>query len=168
MKQTIEPAKILVVDTDVEAVFSVASSLLGQGYRVLTARDYSTAFKLAHEDLDLLITSTRLKERSGIELALSAKQLPEQNDLPVMFLSGTQHSDVILKSHEFGDSYHLKKPVNIPVLVELAEHALWMPHLVRSHVEQKAIREPHVEFAKNPMAGLILPSVPSSGFMTTQ
>lgn len=150
-------ATILIVDTDIESLFSIASILLSRDFRVLTAPDTDSALELAcSEELDLMITDTRLACRSGEELATEIRLDPDKQELPVMYVSATQIPGVIRRIHEAGDAFHLKKPIDPLVLVELVERSLWMPHLVSSHIQQqaqqKAARFPHVEFANNPFA----------------
>ena len=146
-------ASILVVDTDAESLFSIVSILNAQKHRVLTANDAAAACDLARkETLDLLITDIWLKDQSGMELVKSIRQGSDKTDLPVMFISAHQSPGVIRRSHDLGAAYHLKKPVNPQVLCELTSKALWLPHLVRSHIEQKTVKQPHIAFANNPLA----------------
>lgn len=148
----IPQATILVVDTDPKALFSLASLLIAQEHQVLTANSHLTAMALASQTtLDLLITDTRLGDASGIELTAAIRQHEEKRDLPVMYISTAQTSGVIRRMHDFGAAFHLKKPIDGPVMIELVEKALWMPHLVRNQIEQKTMKQPHVSFAQNPL-----------------
>jgi CheY-like chemotaxis protein len=47
-----------------------------------------------------------------------------------MFLSGAQIPDVIRRAHAAGGVYYLRKPFDPPVLLELVDKALWVPHVV--------------------------------------
>jgi len=80
------------------------------------------------------------------------RQHEEKSDLPVMYVSTGQSSGVIRRVHDFGAAFHLKKPIDEPVMIELVGKALWMPHLVRNQIEQKTMKQPHVSFAQNPLA----------------
>ena len=149
----IPKATILVVDTDPQSLFSLASLLIAQDHQVLTANSHLTAIALASQTtLDLLITDTRLGDDSGIVLTSLIRQHEEKSDLPVMYVSAAQTSGVIRRVHDFGAAFHLKKPIDGPVMIELVEKALWMPHLVRNQIEQKAMKQPHVSFAQDPLA----------------
>lgn len=146
-------ASILVVDSNSESLFTIAAILIAQSHKVQTASDASRAILLAQSDsLDLLIADTSLNDKTGIELIHEIRQSPAHADLPVMFVSANQAPDVIRRSHESGAAYHLKKPIDPMVLCDLVDKAMWMPHLVKSHVDQKAIMPPHVSFANNPLA----------------
>ena len=69
------------------------------------------------------------------------RQLPERGDVPVMYSSSCQQPEVIRKSYPQGSIYHLRKPFDFQVLLELVEKALWMPHLIQTHISQ-----PHFKF----------------------
>ena len=146
-------ASILVVDSNAESLFTMAAILIAQNHKVQTASNASEAIELAdRETLDLMISDTRLSDKSGIELFQEIRQSPEHVDLPAMFVTANQTPDVIRRTHETGAAFHLKKPIDPTVLCELVDKALWMPHLVKSHVDQKTIKMPHISFAKNPLA----------------
>ena len=86
---------------------------------------------------DLIISDINLNGQSGLELCEQIKEDEALKDVPVMFLSGAQIPDIIRRSHAVGGTYYLRKPFDSEVLVELVEKALWMPHLVSSHVRQR-------------------------------
>ena len=146
-------ASILVVDSNSESLFTMAAILIAHHHKVQTARDGAHALKMAcHDSLDLLITDTRLKDKTGINLIQEIHQFPDHADLPVMFVTANQTPDVIRRTYDTGAAFHLKKPIDPTVLCELVDKALWLPHLVKSHVDQKTIKMPHISFANNPMA----------------
>ena len=159
-------ASILVVDTDLQSLCSIATILSAQNHRLLKAGTATEATEIAQrETLDLLIADTWLNGQSGIDLANSLRNLPDKQDLPVMFISANQVPGVIRRTHDLGSAFHLKKPIDQTVLCELVDKALWMPHLVSTQLREKLIRQPHVAFAKNPFAtplesALSLPGTP--------
>lgn len=145
-------ASILVVDHDVESLFSVASILIGNQHRVCTANDAAAAIEAAqNQTLDLLITNIRLGRWSGLELIRTIRQDPEKQDLPVMFVSSHQTPGVIRRRYDSWDAFHVKKPIEAEVLSQLVEKALWMPHLVKSHLHGQAVNPPHVPFVPTPI-----------------
>ena len=149
----ISQASILVVDTNQSSRNSIAGILIAQNYRVLAAADADSAVEISkHHVLDLLITDIRIKEMTGLELVTSIRQLPDNRELPVMFVSANQRPDVIRRSYELGSAFHLKKPIDANVLCELTDKALWMPHLVHQHLFEKTIRQPHIAFTHDPLA----------------
>jgi len=146
-------ASILIVDPDPASLMTMASILLSQQYVVRTASSFSMALEaVSDEPLDLLISETRIEGRSGEELILDIRKSPDHCDLPVMFVSENQVCDVVRRNSDVGAAFYLKKPIDAQVICELVSKALWMPHLVRTHIEQKTVKQPHVSFAKNPLA----------------
>lgn len=146
-------ASILIVDQDAESLFTMAAILIAQNHRVFTASDAAAAIELAQiETLDLLITDVRLGRWSGLELITTIQLNPEKRDLPVMFVSAHQSPGVMRRTYESGDAFHVRKPIEPQVLSELVEKALWMPHLVKNHIEQESIQQPHASFAPTPLA----------------
>lgn len=149
-------ASILVVDPDVDSRLKICSILLAEDYDVGVANDWPAALaQAAVKPLDLLITDVALESGNGFDLLSLIRERPELADLPAMFMSAHQSSGVIRRSYEFGAAFQLKKPVERAVLVELTDKALWMPHLVNTHLEQQTVRAPHVSFAKNPIAPMV-------------
>lgn len=147
-------ATILVADSNAESLFAIAAALATRDHIVKTAASAGQAVEIASQcSLDLLITDFKLRDQAGDALIRDLRMASKHADLPVMFVSENQASDVIRRSYESGASYHLKKPIDPTVLGELVDKALWMPHLISAHVQQKVVRMPHLSFARNPMAG---------------
>ncbi|MFK7766435.1 MAG: response regulator [Mariniblastus sp.] len=162
-------AAILVVDSDAESLYSIASILITNQYCVTTARNACTAVEMAkHQTLDLIISETHIGDSRGEELVGSIRHFPDKSDVPALFVSATQKPGVIYRADAGGAGFHLKKPIDQKLLLEMVERALWLPHLVQSHIEQKAIKAPHVSFAKNPLANpLPIPDYNVAGFVGT-
>lgn len=167
MSQITRPT-ILLVDSDPESLFNVAAILVAQQHRVITSKNSNAAILMAkQEPLDLLITETRLGDTTGEQLIKVIRMQPSNSDLPVMFVSAGQSTDVIRRTNSSGSAFHLRKPIDQQVLIELVDKALWMPHLVKNHIDQKTVKEPHVSFAQNPLASpfstnAIFPGTPIS------
>lgn len=152
-----DSANILLVDSDSESLFFLASLLVASNYKVITARSAHDAKRYSiGEPLDLLVTENRLSDGNGIELVKSLRENEDLSDVPVMYLSGTQKAGVIRRMHDFGAAFHLKKPIEPRTFIELVEKALWMPHLVRNQIEQSTMKQPHVTFAQNPLVDSFL------------
>lgn len=133
-----EPAEILVIDDEAEALTSTTAVLQAAGHIVHPASDRITALRVARRcALDLIICDVNLAGNSGLELTRELKQLPGMQDVPVMFISRTQLPDIIRRSHDAGAAYYLRKPLDPEVLTELVNKALWLPHLVRAQVTRR-------------------------------
>ena len=133
-----KPPLILVVDDETDVLDEVASVLTGANFacRCCTnAEDALAAVQSAPPDL--IISDINLHGQSGLQMCEQIKQTAALADVPVMFLSGAQIPDIIRRSHTAGGTYYLRKPFDPDVLMELVEKALWMPHLVSSHVRRR-------------------------------
>ena len=131
------PAVILVVDEDALAMTGTAATLNMVGYECHCARDAEAALKAARAlSLDLVICDVKLQGESGLELCLELRQEPGNEDVPVLYVSDSQATDIIRRSHDAGGAYYLRKPFDPDVLIELVGKALWMPHLVQSRVRR--------------------------------
>jgi CheY-like chemotaxis protein len=125
---------ILVIDADSLSSTATSTALTSQRYFVSTAGDRESAFAAAKQlNLDLIICDVNLNGEDGVELCRVIRQLPNCNDVPVMFLSNNQLPSVASRLFSNGSALFLKKPYAVSLLLDLVEKALWMPHLIKSH-----------------------------------
>ena len=128
-------ATVLVIDDEPEVLGNVATVLNGAGYACHCCDSAESAIHSARRSPpDLIISDINLSGASGLALCEQIKEDPTLKHVPVMFLSGAQIPDIIRRSHAAGGAYYLRKPFDPEVLVELADKALWMPHLVRNRI----------------------------------
>jgi CheY-like chemotaxis protein len=146
------PAVILIIDSDPITLTGVAAVLHSAGYECHCARGEEAAHKAVQSlALDLIICDVNLNGASGVELCRELRKMPGAMEVPVMFASGVQIPDIIRRSHDAGGAYFLRKPFDPEVLIELVGKALWMPHLVQSHMA-KMKETATVAAAMNPPA----------------
>jgi len=127
---------ILVVDNDPLMMTAVAAALHLSGYEAHCARNEESALKAARGlILDLVICDLDLQGDNGVELWQEIQQEPHMVDTPVIFVSESPSSDILERVQAAGGSYYLRKPYDPNVLLELVDKALWMPHLVNSHIQ---------------------------------
>ena len=127
---------VLVVDDEQIIVDLVTDILRRNGYRCHGCLKAEEALQAATDlTVDLIISDINLDGVSGLEMCERIKRQQGCQETPVMFLSGAQIPDIIRRSHAAGGSYYLRKPFDPDVLIELVDKALWMPHLIRHHVE---------------------------------
>ncbi len=127
---------VLVVDHEVATRRQIHDLLLTDGYgcrAVATAPAAQLA--VTEKAPDLLICDVELGHESGLELYGRIKQ---SVDCPAIFLSDSRTQDTVLNARRAGGTYFLSKPFDPTVLMELVDKALWMPHLVRRHVDSAA------------------------------
>ena len=129
---------VLVIDDEPEVLGEVAAVLASAGYVCHCCGTAEAAVRFARSTTpDLIISDINLNGQSGLELCEQIKEDEALRSVPVMFLSGAQIPDIIRRSHAVGGAYYLRKPFDPDVLMELVDKALWMPHLVERHIEQK-------------------------------
>jgi CheY-like chemotaxis protein len=121
---------ILAIDDEPSVLADLAQTLASTRYTCHTCSDPAAALELARRILpDLIISDINIGGHSGLELCEQLKIEPGLGETPVIFLSGAQIPDIIRRAHAAGGAYYLRKPFDPEVLLELAEKALWMPHL---------------------------------------
>jgi CheY-like chemotaxis protein len=136
-------AIVLVIDADPLSLTATSAVLHCADYEVHCAASREAALKAARDlELDLVVCDLDIGGIEGYAILDEIRQIPQRGDVSVMFSSACQQPEVIRKSHAQGATYHLRKPFDPQVLLELADKALWMPHLVRTK-----IRQPHFQIA---------------------
>jgi CheY-like chemotaxis protein len=142
---------ILVIDSDALTLTATAATLHTRNFEVHCAQNREAATKAASQlPLDLIISDVNLRGEDGVALVEELRAFPDCNDVPIMFISASQLPDVISRTHKHGSSFHLRKPFDPNVMLDLVEKALWMPHLVKSHINR-----PHI-----PLGSFANPAVP--------
>ena len=103
------------------------------GYQVTSVQSAEEALtRVGEVDPDLIIADINLGDDNGLELCREIRALPHAAEIPVIFLSGAEISDIVRRSHEAGGTYFVRKPFDPEVLLQLVETSLWMPHVVRN------------------------------------
>jgi len=144
---------VLIVDADHQMRQIAETALTTHGYNISTADDIAGAIWIAanaQETIDLVICDCFVDQHTGIEIMEALRSLPGCAELAAMFMSSHQTPDVILRRYDSLGSYHVKKPLDIELLLEIADRSLWMPHLVNSHIEKQheaqSLAAPHAPF----------------------
>ena len=140
---TIEKPLILIVDPDALTLTAVAAVLHANNYEVICSGNAEAALWAAEtNELDLVICETIVGICDGLTVIQAIRELPGRSDVPVMFSSENQISGVVLRKFETGNAYYIRKPYDTNLLLELVQNALWMPHLVQSHIHLPHIALP--------------------------
>ncbi len=139
-------ATILIVDNDPIMLTGIAAVLNHEGFVCHCAADSEAAFKAARAIVpDLMVCDVDLGGESGLDLYRDFYRQETLQDIPVVFLASAGRPDVIEMVREVGGAYCLTKPFDPHVLIDIVDRALWMPHLIRTRVEQSHVKRP-----KNP------------------
>lgn len=140
--------QILVVDPDMRSGNQMREALTDEGYRCWTWTNANDAIELARQMTpSLMIIDTDLDDVDGFDLYRTIAHQHSQ-PIPVIFVSGQHGAEIIERSRAAGGIYFLGKPIDPSVLLELVDKALWMPHLIRRHIDatahNPAVREPRL------------------------
>ena len=140
--------RILVVDADSASGQQICESLFNEGYSAEYSSSAARALLMARRSApSVMIIDTDLDGCSGYEFAKTVRDEYPHHDFPVIFTSSReQGSEIIAESRSAGGMYFLRKPIDLSVLLELVDKSLWMPHLVRRHIDNQA----HPDSPKTP------------------
>jgi two-component system response regulator FlrC len=124
---------ILVVEPDADHRRIIQELLMADGYSCRTVATAAAAKQaVAEKSPNLLISEVALGDVSGLALY---RELSELMEFPAMFVTESRDRELIREAQLAGGTYCLTKPIDPAVLLELVDKALWMPHLVRRHVD---------------------------------
>jgi len=125
---------VLVVDEEQAVLDELAEVLAEAGFLCRCCSTTADALHQARQgELDLIISNIHLQGHSGMELCDRIRQTRSGKPIPLMFLSGAQIPDIILRRGSAGGSYYLRKPFDSGVLVELVRKAVAPPHQLATH-----------------------------------
>lgn len=128
---------VLVIDAQQQSLQHTLNILGQRDYRPLGAVDRASAIEIAAAtDLDLILCDIQLNGLPGSELVEEIRKLPQRQDVPVMFMSSSQVADVISRPFQQTSVFIVRKPLDPVLLVDLIEKSLWMPHLIKSHINK--------------------------------
>jgi CheY-like chemotaxis protein/tetratricopeptide (TPR) repeat protein len=117
------PIIILHVEDNRMVAEAVKERLEAEGWKVVICAEGATALKVIESNVhyDLLLVDNDLPGISGLELVRQARRLSHRESMPIAMLSA---SDCVTEAHRAGANIFLRKPEDIPTLVETIEHLL--------------------------------------------
>ena len=123
----INPAeyKILVVD-DVQSNVLLLKALLGrEGFGIVIAMNGTEALqKVKSEHPDLILLDVMMPDMDGFEVAGHLKLEPEQDEIPIIFLTALNDSASVVKGFQLGANDFISKPFRREELLIRVEHQL--------------------------------------------
>ena len=123
-------ASVLAIDDDPAVVADLARILSVGGYLYHCCRDLESAVdRLRTCTPDLVIADLGLAGPNGYRLVEAINREIGYMEVPMMFLSDAQGPDVIHRHSVGGGAYFLRKPLDVVVLLELVDKALWSRRL---------------------------------------
>jgi CheY-like chemotaxis protein len=117
---------VLAIDDDPAVVADLARILAVGGYLCHCCRDLEGAverFRVCAPDL--VIADLGLVGPNGYRLVEAISREIGYLEVPMMFLSNAQGPDVIHRHGSSGGAYFLRKPLDVVVLLELVDKALY-------------------------------------------
>lgn len=113
---------ILIAEDDRASRHLLATCLKRGGYNIIETDTGDEAVRLAIESQpDLAILDIMMPGLNGTEAAAAIRR---ETDVPFMFLSALDESDVVQKAVDEGALGYLVKPLNVPQLIPTVQAAL--------------------------------------------
>ncbi len=109
----------LVVDDDPDLIAVHVLLMQQQGYEVLTAANGQEALNILRRDpsaVDLILSDIVMPEMDGYEFCKQAKDLPDANNIPFVFVSQLTTLEEIIKGYSVGADDYITKPISQDVL----------------------------------------------------
>jgi signal transduction histidine kinase/ActR/RegA family two-component response regulator len=117
---SVKKLKIMAVDDNADAAFTLANLLVALGHDVIVANGGHEAFNRSKAAApDVFILDIGLPDMDGNELARTLRAQPETSDAVLIALTGYGQAEDLERTRAAGFSYHLVKPVDVDRLTEL-------------------------------------------------
>lgn len=117
--------KILLVDDSPEVLSSLIS-FLGDEYQTFVATTGTKALEIAEkEDIDLILLDITLPDISGIDICQQLKWAGDNDELPIIFITGETAAQVEKEGLEAGAIDFIHKPINPPIVKARVETHLF-------------------------------------------
>ncbi len=136
------PFQILVVDDHPEIRQVIAEMLTLEGYRVQQAENGKTALEsMRRSTPDLILSDMNMPEMDGITLLKEVKQTPGWSDIPFIFTTSDNSSQVIQLIRQVGADDYLIKPVDYSELARMVNARL----LRQAHTQLASLSSAYLE-----------------------
>jgi len=140
--------RILIIDGDELSLALIRASLETRDFLVHSALTCDEGLDVAaKEPLDLVICDSDVRANTGVHVQSLIQRVPDNADVPFLFTSASQIPDVISRRWNDRNVFFIRKPFEHEAFLELVEYAMWMPNLIRSHIEkmhrEQGLNRPH-------------------------
>jgi DNA-binding response OmpR family regulator len=124
------PLRLLVVDDNTDAAFSLGLLLEAMGHAVVVEHDAAAALASAQRDPPhIAFLDLGLPDVDGFELARRLRAWPETTETMLVAVTGYGASEDRVRTTAAGFDHHLTKPVRLEVILAL----------LRAHVQPKQL-----------------------------
>jgi len=121
-------SKVLIVDPEANARRVLQAIIEGEGYATVLAEDYESALSLlASEEVGVVVTDVKLRDKSGFDLFGYVKQ--HHADVSVIFLTAFGSVESAVEAMTCGAFYYFIKPPDYPIFKGILSRALEQRHL---------------------------------------
>ena len=118
-------AKLLVIDDDVGLLDILRVHLKAAGHDVRTAADAADGIRAILTDQpDLILSDVGMPYLDGMELLRALRSDALTRAIPVIFLTGRDDDDTLVKAHQLGVDDFLTKPIQSEDLLSSINRAL--------------------------------------------
>lgn len=108
---------ILVVDDSSDTVSMLNDALEESGFSILVALSGMQAISICKKITpDLILLDAMMPELDGFETCRRIRQNPQMQNVPVIFMTGLDSTDVVSSSFESGANDYIQKPIRLPEL----------------------------------------------------
>jgi two-component system sensor histidine kinase/response regulator len=129
---TTKSATILVVDDQQHNIQVVGATLAALGFEVMAATSGEQALTRVENRIpDLILLDVCMPGMDGVELCEKLKANPETADIPIIFLSAADETNIVVRALEAGGVDYVTKPFNKAELLAR----------VRTHLALKQTRD---------------------------
>lgn len=107
------PARVICVDADSAALFSLEKTLRSAGYDTLCINHSADCLKVLEDNPqsgDIILLNRSLGTEDGIALLKAVKQLPEMERTPVIIQTDNPSPEEAARCIEYGAYYYIGKP----------------------------------------------------------
>ncbi|MFS1702823.1 diguanylate cyclase [Alteromonas sp. AMM-1] len=152
--------KVLIVDDD-KLYRETLVAMLSDTYLCAVAADATTVLKACQSQIapDLILLDFRLQKESGIEVCQQLQKCRFAKDIPVVFVTAEESSDVQVDCWKAGASDFVTKPVVCNTLIQRIKHQLEIRDREQA-LEQQIMRDgltglKNRQYLKNEVPALI-------------
>jgi DNA-binding response OmpR family regulator len=118
-------AKLLIIEDDVTMLDLLRVHLKAAGHAVRVASDAAEGIRaILAETPDLVLSDIAMPYLDGIELLRALRSDPMTMRIPVIFLTGRDDDDTLVKAHQLGVDDFLTKPIQVEDLLSAIDKAL--------------------------------------------
>ncbi|MGK0186416.1 MAG: two-component system sensor histidine kinase/response regulator [Verrucomicrobiales bacterium] len=123
---------VLIVDDQQRNLQVVANELSAEGLEIVLADSGTSALERVDARLpDLILLDVLTPDMDGFEVCRRLKEQPKSSNIPIIFLSVADETDIIVRAIEAGGVDYVTKPFNKAELLSR----------VRSHLALKSARD---------------------------